>query len=862
MAGESFSKWIELPGSRKAKMPGARLGEAIAPREKFDVTVRLRRRKPLPATPPAPGRQMTHAQYAAEHGADPADIAKVKEFAGHFGLKVKAVLPAQRSILLDGTAAQFSAAFRVALREHLLPDNTSYRGRDGSISIPEDLGYCVVGVFGLDNRRVAWPQFRSGKMRRQAETAAAGAKFQTQGTARAFFPNELAKMYNFPEGVDGTGQTIGLVELGGGFRQEDLDAYFAKAGVPSPTISVGTVVGGATNQPAPDADGQPDVEVLLDMEVAGSVAPGAKMVVYFVNDGSDQQCLRGVASAIHDESAKISVLSLSWGGPEFEPGSFGESANVQKQYQDNLNDMLQTAAHLGITVCVSSGDFASAGFPLDDFQRPWDGHAHVMFPASSPFALACGGTHVIDPAGPREESWHPSDNAGTGGGVSRYFPTPDYQEGVVSQKAVNPAGNAGRGLPDVAADSSQESGYRLLVDGQWYPDPEAKPDPLLPVGGTSAAAPLWAGLVARLNQALGLRLGFLNPMLYTIGSPSAAFHDIALGNNGDYKTAPGWDPCTGLGTPDGQALLEALRPLVVAATSAQVPSPARRRGRKRGDGLSGPGRGRRPIRPPSPLAEQVPHQTRQVGDGRDLGGAPWIAVEQEAAEPGTLGAQDVVLGFIADAEHPAGRQAQPVAGGAVEAGVRLADADLRGDHQVVIPRPRELREAADDAAESAVEVRPDDEPQPRAAEGVEGGADVAEGPPGRAAAEMIPKLGERRLGVRQIGQDVGDDPPPAAMLGRLVGGERPPLLVDLILAEVSLKPALHLAGFERHSLAACRLGIHERHRRRRLDQRPHGIEDQTFDLALHRVMFPVSDLAASYGHCGRDRRGGKPRRSR
>ncbi len=367
---------------------------------------------------------MTHAEYEAEHGADPVDIARVEEFAGHFGLAVKAVLPAQRSILLGGTTARFSEAFRVALHEHYLPDNTSYRGRDGTISIPEDLGYCVVGVFGLDNRRVAWPQFRAGGVRRQAD--ASGAKFQSQGAVRAFFPNELARMYNFPDGVDGTGQTIGLVELGGGFQQADLDAYFAKAGVHPPAISVGTVVGGATNQPAPDDPDEPDIEVLLDMEVVGAAAPGAKMVVYFVKDGTDQQCLLGVSSAVHDRSrARLSVLSLSWGGPEFEPGSSGDDAsNLQKQFQDNLNDMLQSAAHLGITVCVSSGDNASASYPSGDFQRPWDGHAHVCFPASSPFALACGGTYMSDPDGPAEEAWHPADNDGTGGGVSRILPGP------------------------------------------------------------------------------------------------------------------------------------------------------------------------------------------------------------------------------------------------------------------------------------------------------------------------------------------------------------------------------------------------------------------------------------------------------
>ena len=213
--------------------------------------------------------------------------------------------------------------------------------------------------------------------------------------------------------------------------------------------------------------------------------------------------------------------------------------------------------------------------PLDDPQRPWDGRAHAIFPASSPNVLACGGTHVIDSSGPspEEESWHPSPNVGTGGGISRYFQVPAYQDGIVTQTAVNPAGGAGRGVPDVAADSAQESGYRVLVDGQWFPDPDASP-PFPPVGGTSAAAPLWAGLIALLNASLGTRLGFVNPLLYKIKASSGRFHDVTQGNNGDYATGPGWDACTGLGTPDGKALLAALRPLVGGtATPAVAPIP-------------------------------------------------------------------------------------------------------------------------------------------------------------------------------------------------------------------------------------------------------------------------------------------------
>jgi kumamolisin len=392
----------------------------------------------------------------------------------------------------------------------------------------------------------------------KSAVASRAPNFQTPGPITSFYSNELAKSYNFPTDVDGTGQTIGLVELGGGFRQKDLDTYFKQAGVTNPpAVTVGKVTGGATNSPDPEAQDQPDIEVLLDIEVAGAVAPGAQMVVYFVKDGSDQQCLRGVTSAVHDAASNISVLSLSWGGPEFEGGG-GLAGRTQKQFQDNMNDVLQSAAHLGITVCVSSGDNASACMPLNDASRPWDGHAHVSFPASSPFVLACGGTHVIDAAAARlkEESWHPEANVGTGGGISRYFQLPSYQQSVVSQSAVNPTGGPGRGVPDVAADSAQESGYRVLVDGMSFPDPAQK---LPPIGGTSASAPLWAGLIALLNQSLKTKLGFVNPLLYQLPHASGAFHDVTAGNNGDYQTGSGWDPCTGLGTPNGQKLAAALK---------------------------------------------------------------------------------------------------------------------------------------------------------------------------------------------------------------------------------------------------------------------------------------------------------------
>ena len=139
--------------------------------------------------------------------------------------------------------------------------------------------------------------------------------------------------------------------------------------------------------------------------------------------------------------------------------------------------------------------------------------------------------HHADVGKPEEEVWHPATNAGTGGGVSRFFKQPEYQQGIVKQNAVNPAGGLGRGVPDVCADAANESGYNVLCAGIWFNDAKPRPGP---IGGTSAATPVWAGLIALINQSLGTRVGFITPLLYKIGSPSDAFFDVKKGSNGDY----------------------------------------------------------------------------------------------------------------------------------------------------------------------------------------------------------------------------------------------------------------------------------------------------------------------------------------
>jgi len=533
---------VILRGSeRKPKTNAKDLGSASLDTI-LDVTVRVRPREQLPAIPePGEVPRMTHQQWEAKYGANPSDFEKVKEYAIACGLKVEATSIAERRVLLSGTVSAFSKAFNVELRDYEI-DGRRFRGRSGPVYIPQSLDGLVVGVFGLSNEPFAEPHFW-----RTAPIPHALARMP-----RGFTPIEIARHYNFPTKLDGKGQTIGIIELGGGFRQQELDSYFKQLNVNPPNVKVFKFVGGGTNNPGSDPldPENPDVEVLLDIEVVGAIAPGAQIVVYFAPSTEDQSFLDVMTAAVHDSQNNPSIISISWGGPE---------ATATNQFQCNFDQVLQAAAHLGITVCVASGDNASADFPSNDPQRPWDGKAHVDFPASSPFSLACGGTRIIGTGvSANEVVWHPGPNEGTGGGVSRVFPLPTYQGKAGVPTARNPPGRLGRGVPDVAGDAAQESGYRILCDGQFFPDPNHSP-PLPPIGGTSAVAPLWAGLLALINQSLRRNVGFLNPRIYQLLPSSGAFKDITSGNNGDYQAGPGWDPCTGLGVPDGELLLEALR---------------------------------------------------------------------------------------------------------------------------------------------------------------------------------------------------------------------------------------------------------------------------------------------------------------
>ena len=524
-------KTLPIAGSERAPMEGAQEIGPANPNETVDVTIRLRSRagkKPIVSadayTKPIEDRTiLSRKEFEQRHGADPESIARVETFARQRKLTVKEKSAARRTVILSGTVTAMNEAFGVELKEYDHPIG-KYRGRTGAIHLPTELHDIVEGVFGLDNRPQAKPHFRRRR-------GVAGARAESVNLS--YTPPQVAALYEFPTGVDGAGECIALIELGGGYETSDLSSYWSQLNLTeTPTVSA-VSVGDGSNNPTGDPNG-PDGEVMLDIEVAGSIAPGAKIVVYFA-DNTDAGFLNAITTAVHDSTNNPSVVSISWGGPE---------SSWTQQAMTSMDEAFQSAAAMGVSVCVAAGDDGST-------DGVTDGLNHVDFPASSPNVLACGGTQLVASGASitSETVWNElANNEGaTGGGISDVFPLPSWQDGAGVPPSANPSKNVGRGVPDVTGDADPTTGYITRVDGN--------PDV---IGGTSAVAPLWAGLIALINQSIGKPVGFINPLLYQDAAKAGDLNDITSGNNGAYSAGPGWDACSGLGSPIGTQVAAAL----------------------------------------------------------------------------------------------------------------------------------------------------------------------------------------------------------------------------------------------------------------------------------------------------------------
>jgi kumamolisin len=531
---------IILAGSKRTLLPNSRPAGPADPSEIADLTVRVRssgdlealaKRTSAEAAKPLSEREyLTHEEFISQYGASKQDLDKVEALANEHDLSVVHRSAAERSVVLRGQLGDLLAAFpaNVALYHHAAG---TYRGRQGEIAIPQEFEGIITGVFGFDThpkRRAPYRQKRFGHAGPNGENGVAATEF--------------ADRYNFPSAEDGTqldgsGQTIAIIELGGGFRRSDLRRFFQEIGETTPSVTA-VSVDHAGNRPttAESADG----EVMLDIEVAGAVVPKARFAVYFGSNSGDKGFLDAISAAVHDAERKPSVISISWGEPEDLIDQHGIAA---------YHELFVEAAAMGITICVASGDHGTA----DEDAEHWDGKIHVDHPTSDSFVLACGGTQieagqdvVWNDGTPFDKSTPGGGGWAGGGGISAVFPVPDYQTTADLPVSIN-NNEPGRGVPDIAMSATN---YFTRVDRSEGAS-----------GGTSAVAPLMAALVARLNQAKAKNVGFINPFLYA-NVDKGIFHDVTTGTNAisgtlkGYNAGVGWDACTGLGTPDGQAILE------------------------------------------------------------------------------------------------------------------------------------------------------------------------------------------------------------------------------------------------------------------------------------------------------------------
>jgi len=462
--------------------------------------------------------QLTARQFGERRSASPGALAKITAFAEANHLRIIESDPIKRRVVLAGPASAVGNAFTTQLHLFSLSSGQTYHSATAPPRLPTELAPDVEAVVGLNTRPLLSPRFLKNHA--------------TATESRALEVTQVASLYNFPPDADGKGETIAIMEFGGGFNQADIDAYFSSRKLPTPKITI-VSVDNAANSPGSGAD--VDGEVALDIEIAGAAANGANLVVYFAPD-DEQGFVNSILDAIHNQQQMPSVISFSWGAAEelWDP-----------QALTALNSVLQDAATLGVTVVAASGDQGSSD-GLNDKKF------HVDYPASSPYVLAVGGTSLIaqnainvSEISVSESVWNDGKGQATGGGVSLAFARPAYQN--AAKVPAHPiAGFQGRGVPDVAGNADPATGYRIRVGGE---DGVA--------GGTSGAAPLWAALIARLNQKLGRRLGFVNDKLYTM---SESFRGITGGSNdvaglGAYAAGAGWNPCTGLGTPDAGKIL-------------------------------------------------------------------------------------------------------------------------------------------------------------------------------------------------------------------------------------------------------------------------------------------------------------------
>lgn len=467
--------------------------------------------------PASPGyhKYLTPQEFTARFGPSQQDYQKVMAFVQANGLTVTATHPNRLVLDVAGTVSQIEHAFALSLRVYQHPtENRAFFAPDAEPTVPADVP--ILDVSGLDNYVLPHPiDLRA----RPLDETGIKSNATGSGPGGAFIGKDFRAAYAPGVTLNGAGQVIGLFQFGPYFSN-NIPLYEQAAGLPTSIVVTNVLLDGFTGIPAPGAD---DGEQCLDIEMALSMAPGAVIVVYEGNSAYD--ILNRMAT---DGFAK--QLSSSWG---FSPAPSG---------MDNI--LLEFAAQ-GQSMFVASGDGGA-----------YNSSQTIYAPTDDPNITCVGGTSLTtsSPGG----SWQSETTwIGSGGGVSATYPIPSWQQSL--NMALNHGSTTKRNIPDVAMLADTDI---WLVSGNGHGGA---------IGGTSAASPLWAGFLALVNQQAAANgrspVGFLNPLIYSLGRSanySSVFHDITAGNNTNagsltnYYAIPGYDLCTGWGSPNGLNFINAL----------------------------------------------------------------------------------------------------------------------------------------------------------------------------------------------------------------------------------------------------------------------------------------------------------------
>ncbi len=483
------------------------------------------------------GHFLTSDQAANIFGASPSAQNAVIAYMQQAGFQVTKTYNNRLLIDFKGTFGQAEKAFQIQINNYRSPAGRKYFATESDPSVPASISSYIQGIIGLDNARVYkhLSTYNTTGVRAKAVSATT---CPTASSGLGYLPSQIATAYNlngmYAAGFHGEGQKVALFELDD-FAPSDISAYTGCFGGSSVSINRVLVNGGTGVAPGAGA-----IEVELDMELILSGAPALSELRVYEAANNTVDAVDEYAQIANDG---LSVVSTSWGSCE-------SSGFAQSVYTTESNIFAFSAIE-GQSVFAAAGDSGS-----NDCGNATPTTPSVDDPASQPFVTAVGGTTLTlnnDNSYHSESVWNQGRGIGGGGGVSNVWPMPSWQQGpgvinttYSSGTPCNVAsGNYCRQVPDVSLDADPHTGYVMYCTAGSICSSFS--NPWFPIGGTSAAAPMWAVMATLANHKFAhdgfTKLGFLNPLIYQIGqsnlgtSYSNDFQDVQVGNN--YTTGDG-----------------------------------------------------------------------------------------------------------------------------------------------------------------------------------------------------------------------------------------------------------------------------------------------------------------------------------